>query len=200
MMASGEKAIGLFGGTFDPVHNGHLAVAQSYLNSGFIDELWVVLTPDPPHKAGRELSRYELRKEMLEQAFAGMSRVTITDVETRLPRPSYTIQTVRYLAERYGDYSFYLCIGEDSLVDFERWYKWEEILEHCDLLVARRPNTEINPVNSKISRHAHFIEHSPVEVSSSELREKISRNEEVSNQIPDAVRKTIHKHRLYQNY
>lgn len=197
-MAAG-KTIGLFGGTFDPVHNGHLAIARSYLNSGYIDELWVILTPDPPHKSSQKLSAYDLRKEMLEKAFSGMDHVKISDVEKSLPRPSYTIQTVRHLAKQFPAYRFYLCIGEDSLLDFEKWYKWEEILNCCDLLVAVRPDAGASKVSSSIMSHSRFIDHKPVEVSSSELRDNIARGGDVSDLIPPEVYDVIRKQKLYRN-
>lgn len=196
-MASTEKAIGLFGGTFDPVHNGHVAVTQSYLNSGLIDELWIILTPDPPHKADQPLSPYKLRKKMLEQAFRDVDRVTISDVENNLPRPSYTIQTILHLTEHFSRYKFYLCIGEDSLIDFDKWYRWEDILKHCELLVADRPNTNINMIDRKIIEKTHFIDHEPVEISSSGLRRKISQGEDITHLIPEGVYKLILSHNLY---
>ena len=198
-MDCGGKAIGLFGGTFDPVHCGHLSVVRSYLNSGILDELWIILTPYPPHKSEKNLSPYSLRKRMLQQAFKDVEGVVLTDVETELPKPSYTLRTLLYLKKQYKNERFYLCIGEDSLSDFESWYGWSEILKHCDLLVAARPGFQTDHVNEDVMKHAHFIEHEPVNVSSTGLRLKLSRGEDVGHLVPDGVYNLIKEYNLYQN-
>ena len=100
--------IGLFGGTFDPVHNGHISIVRSFLQSGYIDELWILLTPVPPHKLNKEHVSYEHRKEMLHLAFQDIDRVRISTIEQTLPKPSYTVQTVTHLAQKYPEDEFLL--------------------------------------------------------------------------------------------
>lgn len=197
-MASEKKVIGLFGGTFDPVHIGHVTVSRSYLDSNLIDELWLLLTPHPPHKTEQDLSSYLLRKQMLETAFRDYHDIKICDLETRLSPPSYTVQTLRHLHKKYSKNTFYLCIGEDSLNNFKTWYRWEEILTYCDLLVARRPNDHVTQADEQVLGHVHFVEHEPIEVSSSDVRQKIARQENVSDQLPEGVEKIIEQHQLYR--
>src|SRR5690554_3641750 len=106
--------IGLLGGTFNPVHNGHIAIAKAFLGSGEIDKLWVLLTSFPPHKKGDEFVSYELRHKMLKAAFSGLNNISVSTIEQTLPKPNYTIHTVRHLKEKYPEFSFLFCMGEDS--------------------------------------------------------------------------------------
>lgn len=198
-MPNSEQAIGLLGGTFDPVHNGHLSIAKSFLKSGFISELWILLTPDPPHKKENILNAYQERMEMLRAAFRSMDRVTISDLEESLPRPSYTIQTLEYLHEKYPQKTFYLCLGEDSVRNFKQWKDWEKILDYCELLVAQRPTADqLNP-DSIIASKTHFVDHKPVETSSTEIRKRVSEGKDISNLVPDEVKQIIEQKNLYNN-
>lgn len=195
-MGNSEESIGLLGGTFDPVHKGHFSIARSFLDSKFIGELWVVLTPTPPHKPDESITAYTHRKTMLELAFDDMEDIRISDVESRLPSPSYTIQTIEYLQEKYTEKTFYLCIGEDSLKDFTQWHRWEEILKRCHLLVAARPNVETDIENLPTGR-IHWVDHTPIHISSTELRKKLSQDIDVNDLIPEDVLTYIEKKNLY---
>lgn len=197
-MESSKQNVGLFGGSFDPVHNGHLSVAHSFLESAYISELWILLTPEPPHKVKKPTSEYSLRMEMLRAAFGSMDGVKISDVENKLPRPSYTIQTVKYLTEKYPDKKFSLCIGEDSLREFKDWKEWKKILQYCKLLVARRPSDKPLELDPIIAEKTHFVTHQPVEISSTCVRNKIKNGEEVANFIPEQVNQIIKEANLYK--
>lgn len=193
-----SKRIGLFGGTFDPVHNGHVAIVNSFLSSNEIDELWVVLTPFPPHKQDKEHASYDHRKHMLDLAFCDHTNVLVSTVEKQLPKPSYTIQTLKYLQSKYDDVKFYLCIGEDSLVNFDKWKDNLAILERCELLVAERPGISHKGTESNILKKTHFIAHEPVEASSTSVRSLLSLGRDVKHLLPQKVYKYINEHHLYQ--
>lgn len=197
-MRTTGRGIGLLGGSFDPVHNGHIAISESFLASGFISELWILLTPDPPHKKDKSLVDYEVRLRMLRDAFQQMDRVVISDIENKLPRPSYTIQTLQILNEKYPDENFYLCIGGDSVRDFKQWRDWKDILDYCELLVARRPSDRELQLDSNLASKAHFVTHEPVEISSTKIRKLISRGEDISNLVPPKVKEMIEKENLYK--
>lgn len=190
--------IGLFGGTFDPVHNGHVSLVHSFLNSGLIDELWVLLTPSPPHKTDDEQTGYDLRLRMALAAFEELDQVSISTVEQELPSPSYTIRTLRHLKRAHPEHDFKLCIGEDSLVHFHQWKQYEEILNECDLLVAKRPGMSSTDLEEKILKASHFVEHEPIPISSTDLRKRISNGEAYADLIPDKVLKIIEKEHLYR--
>lgn len=196
-MESGNKAIGIFSGSFNPVHNGHISIARSFLSSEFISSLWILLTPDPPHKNEKALAGYHHRYEMLKLAFGDWDRVIISDIETKLPKPSYTLQTLEYLQSQYPDNRFYLCVGGDSARNFTKWHKWENILSGTKLLVAKRKNESLN-LNKRVAKHAHVIEHEPIAISSTEIRNKISTGEDISDLVPKKVREYIKEHNLYK--
>ncbi|WP_421774637.1 nicotinate (nicotinamide) nucleotide adenylyltransferase [Gracilimonas sp.] len=189
--------IGLFGGTFDPVHNGHISIARSFLQSDLIDELWILLTPHPPHKSGEFQTAYELRFKMLKKVFSGEKKVFIKTIENELPKPSYSVQTIRYLKEHHSDNTYFYCMGEDSLVQFHTWKYYEEILEECKLLVAQRPGESHEEVAENILKRAHFIDHTPLDVSSSEIRENVANGVSIIDQVPKEVIKVIEKEQLY---
>lgn len=191
-----SRHIGLFGGTFDPVHNGHLSIAHSFLESNLIDELWVLLTPYPPHK-NQNQTAYDIRLRMLQKAFAGIQNLSITTIENELPKPSYSVQTIRHLKQKYPGHTYLYCMGEDSLVHFHTWKYYEEILEECELMVARRPGETHREVENKILQHTHFVDHTPLDISSSEIRNKIARGNSISDLVPEEVVKVIEKEQLY---
>jgi nicotinate-nucleotide adenylyltransferase len=189
------KRVGLFGGTFDPVHKGHVAVARSFLESGAIDELWVLLTPHPPHKQAREKTGYDDRYRMLTLAFQHLDDISISTIENELSPPSYTVKTIRHLQEKHPETKFYLCIGQDSLRHFHEWYRVEEILDRVNLLVAERPGVDSRNVDPQILEHVMFIQHEPVEASSTRVRKA---NGFKPEDLPQPVADYIEKKGLYQ--
>lgn len=197
-MSVQQKRIGLFGGSFDPVHNGHVAIAKSFLKSDILDELWVLLSPDPPHKTGQTQASFQSRLTMLHTAFKEFDDVKISDLEMQLPQPSYTIQTLEFLKEQYPNSIFYLCIGEDSLRDFKEWKDWRKILKHTDLLVAKRPATNIKEVDNILRNHVHFVDHEPIEVSSTMIRDAVASGDDISELIPSSIKTIIDNEKLYR--
>ncbi len=196
-MATLQKSIGLLGGSFNPVHNGHIAIVTSFLHSELIDELWILLTPDPPHKKEQTLADYFHRSAMLQAAFKGFENVKISDVEKNLPEPSYTIQTLEHLHKEYPNYNFYLCMGGDSLHDFTQWKDWQKILSYCDLIVARRPSADTALPANQMRDKVHFVDHEPIAVSSSAIRKRINEGKAISSLVPKSTEQYIKKHNLY---
>lgn len=193
------RNIGIFGGTFDPVHNGHVSIAKSFLESGIIDALWVFLNPDPPHKSHGPHESYAARFRLLSIAFESIENVQISDLETTLSKPCYTIQTVNYLADRYPEQSFYLCMGKDSFLSFKSWYKWEEILNYCRLLVADRPHNNDETVDPDLLDHTTFVDHEPIKVSSTQIRKNIAAGKSIADMVPVEVAAAIDEENLYRN-
>lgn len=197
-MAVSDRAIGLLGGTFDPVHNGHVSIAKSFLNSPYISSLLILLTPEPPHKPSREFASYSQRLKMLMAAFESIDKVKVSDLEFTLPKPSYTYQTVRYLNKSYSDTSLYLCLGEDSLQNFKKWHKWKGILEFCELLVAERPETGNKDHHDDLLRYTHFIQHKPVAISSTQIKKRLTNDKTIKNMVPEGVSDIIEQEKLYR--
>lgn len=190
-----KRRVGILGGSFDPVHCGHVRIANSFLESGLIDELLVILSPYPPHKQNQEQADFSRRLEMLKLAFADIKGVRISDVEQKLKKPSYTLQTIEYLQKQNPDNLYYLCIGEDSLQHFDEWYKYQKILEKVHLLVAERPGFNKSEADPEILEKTIFVEHQPYLASSTTIRK---RDGELKEDLPEAVAAYIDQHHLYE--
>lgn len=141
------RRIGIFGGTFDPVHLGHLIQAEQCRVQGELDEVWFVPAARPPHKPDADLTPFDRRAEMLELATAGEPRFRVEPIEADRPGPSYTADTLAGLTERHPDAEFWLVIGADSLRDFATWREPARITELAGLLVAPRPG--VGPVSAE---------------------------------------------------
>src|SRR4051812_33191298 len=135
--------VGVFGGTFDPVHYGHLILAEQCREQGRLDEVWFVPAPRPPHKEARALTRFDQRVEMLALALAGNPALKIEELEKERAGPSYTVDTLAELHGRHPAAELFLLVGSDTLADLPLWYQPVRILEQAALLVMTRPG---NPV------------------------------------------------------
>lgn len=198
-MGAYKQSVGLLGGSFDPVHNGHLSIARSFVESSYISDLWLLLTPESPHKTQQEFTEYELRFEMLSRAFKDDDNIVVSDVEKRLSPPYYTLQTLQHVTAQHPDTKFYLCMGEDSLVHFHTWYKWREILSCCELLVARRPSFQPETLDPEISNKTHYVVHEPVDISSTEIRKKVQNGADITDLVPSPAADIINREKLYRN-
>jgi len=165
------ERIGLMGGMFDPPHPGHRAIASSFLRSGYIDRLWILPTAHPPHKSS-SATDYHHRLAMCRFAFDGLVNCDVSDIESEMATPNYTLFTLQHVHNLHPDVQFCLCIGSDSLNRFTTWFRWEDILRTADLLVAVRNGDEATIPESLThhSRHIRFIPHEPVKDSSTHYR------------------------------
>lgn len=188
---------GILGGTFDPVHIGHLAIARSFLESGEIDELWIMPAPDPPHKQNQKITPFTVRIDWLQRAFRGFKNVLISDYEGHLPGPSYTVRTIESLKRDYPDRAFKLCMGTDSLEHIREWHEYKKLLRLCPMLVASRPGYETSGLPPSILENCTFVTHEEVAISSSELKNKLASDPDAWKWIPSNVRDKIRKESLY---
>lgn len=180
--------VGIFGGSFNPVHNGHIAVAESVLKSGLADEVWLTLSPQNPLKSGSsELIDDHQRLEMLRLAAEGLPGLRVCDIELCLPRPSYTINTLNELSRRHPGIRFRLLIGADNMQIFDRWRAADEILERYSPIVYPRPGYPCEGC----------IDMEQFNVSSTEIREMLKRGESINNLVPGKVEIYIRDNRLY---
>ncbi|MEX0994578.1 MAG: nicotinate (nicotinamide) nucleotide adenylyltransferase [Balneolaceae bacterium] len=193
-----KKRIGILGGSFDPVHNGHILIARSFLKSKVIHQLLITPAPSPPHKRGLSAT-FSHRYEMLKLAFQDEKRILISDIENNLPEPSYTLRTIETLQQKHPDNLFYLCMGGDSLAGLTSWYKYQQIMDKVSLLVAERPGVNHLEIAEHIKENAIFADHSPFEVSSTFIREERTGHQRVENlPLPDKVAEYISNHHLYR--
>ncbi len=166
------------------------------MRSGVIDKLLVLPAPVPPHKKEVEKAGFEDRLNMLRIAFQDFENVEVSDLELQLPEPSYTIRTIIHLQKTYPDVNWFLCMGEDSLVDFHKWYQYKEILKRIPLLAAERPGFDGQTIDPEILERTIFADHNPIDVSSTGIRET-ARIKGVANEVPAEVGEYIRENKLY---
>lgn len=196
MKESSERTVGIFGGTFDPVHLAHVHVVESVLASGECDEVWVIPALESPFKQGDDTVPFKHRFNMAKLAFSHLKRVKVLDTETRLPKPSYTADTLAKLREEYPDVDFRLCIGSDNLSGFHRWHKYKQLLDSTGLIVAERPGFNSDEVKRDVMDKATFVKHEPIAHSSTEIRREFA-NARFLYAVPANVLRYIQEHGLY---
>ena len=199
--------LGIFGGTFDPVHFGHLALAEECLAAANLDELWLVPAASPPHKGGKKLSRFDQRKEMLELAIAGNEKFKVEPMEADRPGPSFTIDTLEEIQKRKPNDELFLIIGGDSALEFSTWKDPAKIASLATIIVRIRPGFIMPTEQEFISQLGKelgvlpkviFVSGPPyLDVSSSLLKERVSNNKSVRYLLPRAVEVYIQQKKLY---
>ena len=200
-----KRRIGVFGGTFNPVHNGHINLVKNYRNMLSLDEIIVIPTNIPPHKANLNVIDSQDRIAMLNLAFEDEKYVSVSDIEIAAGGTSYTILTIEKLKETYPNDELFLLVGGDMFLCFESWREYKRILSLCTVCTAPRQKDEILKLiryQEKIdpSRENTIILDSPVlELSSSEIREKITDKTFLKGFVPRKVYEYILKKGLYEN-
>ncbi len=188
-----NKPIGLFFGSFNPIHNGHLMIANWMVEYANLDQLWFIVSPLSPFKSSTSLLADKQRLEMVNQAIGEDARFRASDVEFNLPLPSYTIDTLNHLKLQYPDYQFVLIMGSDQLPDFHRWKNPDQILEHYRLLVYPRSYRGAGEVDD--GQRDPLLDHPSVtlakapmmEISSTFIRNAIREGRDVRHFVPPTV-------------
>lgn len=187
--------IGLFFGSFNPIHHGHLILAQHFLNETDIDQVWMVVSPKNPFKSSVQLLDEYQRLHLVHLALENQTQIKAVDIEFKLPRPSYTIDTLTYLHEKYPNYRFSLIMGSDSLQNLSKWKNAEMIMQQYPIYVYRRPGYAVeNPGCKELS----VVEAPQIEISATHVRELIRQKKSVRYLLPDAVITEIEKCNYYQ--
>jgi nicotinate-nucleotide adenylyltransferase len=199
--------IGVFGGTFDPVHLGHLILAEQCREQAQLDEVWFVPAARPPHKVERTLTRFDQRAEMLALAIAGQPAFRINELEKDRPGPSYTADTLAELRRAHPEHEFWLLIGSDSVSDLPLWRDPGRIISQAGLIVAGRPGHPIPDVQQlrtmlgvsegSILRY-QAVDSPLIDISSRDLRRRVQLGRSIRYLVPRAVECYIHEKRLYQ--
>lgn len=189
--------IGLFGGSFNPPHVAHLAVAQACAEGADLDTVLWTPTPDPPHKPSARLAAAEHRLEMVRMATAGNERFGVSDVEFQRPGPHYTVGTLRVLRGAHPDAELALVIGGDSLASFASWREPEAILGLARLVVYRRPGSDISGVPASVMDRVTMVDGPALDLSATEIRARLGAGQTVRYLVPDAVLGYIEARRLY---
>jgi len=200
-----QKRLGIFGGTFDPPHVGHLILAAEARDQLKLDCTIWVLTPDPPHKQGKEVSIISDRLEMVKLAIGDDDDFSLSYVDIDRPGPHYTVDTIRILREQYPDCLLYYLLGGDSLQDLPKWYRVDEFLSVLDGIgVMRRPGDEIDLQElfdklPSLKQKLYFITAPLLEISAEQIRHRVSEHRAYRYYVLPRIYDYICEHKLYQN-
>jgi nicotinate-nucleotide adenylyltransferase len=198
--------IGIMGGTFDPIHNGHLMLGRQALEEYGLDQVWYMPSGQPPHKKDHAVTDAADRLEMVRRAVDGIDGFVCSDFEIQRPGITYSVETLRLLRQEYPADEFYFIIGADSFYEIERWFQPQEILKLTALMVAvreypgaaRSMEEQKKLLEEKYQARVHFLHCAKMDVSSSGLRRSISEGEPVGDLIPEAVLSYIKEKGLYK--
>lgn len=210
--------VGLMGGTFNPVHFGHLRIAEEAREGLFLDRVIFIPSADPPHKPLAGDVPYRLRHEMVRTAIAGNRAFELSDVEARRQGKSYSIDTISYFRASFPHDVLYFIIGSDSFCEIGTWHRYAEIFSSCNLIVAVRPGCHpvdpldalpvairgefvYTPENGTLQHDSgclvHFIKGCPLDISSTEIRRLVAAGRSISYLVPPAVEAYITEQRIY---
>lgn len=189
------KKTGLFFGSFNPIHVGHLILAEYFATQTELEEVWLVVTPQNPLKKKDSLLEQYLRLDLVHRAIEGNNNLRATDVEFKLEKPSYTIHTLIHLREQFPDRQFSLIMGEDNLVSLPRWKNYEQILEQFEVLVY--PRVGQHPSELAGHPHVHLVQAPVVEISSSQIRNLLKNKQSIRYLVPDAIYEYLLKEGFY---
>jgi nicotinate-nucleotide adenylyltransferase len=195
--------LGVFGGSFDPPHLGHLILAEEALSALNLERVLWVLTPEPPHKSPRSLSSVSIRLEMVEQAIGGNPRFILSRVDVDRPGPQYAVDTMKILRSESPGQEWTLLMGEDSLRDLPTWSRPQDLIRQCELGVMRRPGTlwDEKSLESQIpgiAQRMHFFMAPLVDISSSEIRQRRQQGRPIRYLVPPGVWDIIQQAGVYQ--
>lgn len=199
--------IGIFGGTFDPVHYGHLLLAETCREQCALDQVWLLPASVPPHKQTRTLTPADRRTEMLELAIAGHEAFVVSTLEIERGGVSYTVETLSTIREQHPDAELFFLMGADSLRDLPTWRETQRICQFATPVVVRRrgaPEPDFNVLNGMVDEQRlaeirrHQVEMPVVEFSSTAIRQAIGAGRSIRYQTPRSVEKYIEVHGLYR--
>lgn len=193
------KRIGLYFGTFNPIHIGHLVIANHMVEFSDLDEVWFVVTPQSPFKVKKSLLDNHHRYQMVLEATEEYPKLKPSKIEFELPQPNYTINTLVHLSEKYPDgYQFCLIMGEDNLNNFHKWKNYEAILEGYDLYVY--PRISEGDMNPKFNGHPkiHRVNAPIMEISSTFIRREHKKGKNIKPMLPAAVWKYMDEMNFYR--
>lgn len=186
------KKIGLFFGSFNPIHIGHLILGNYILENSDMEELWFVVSPQNPFKDKKSLLKDHNRLDMVQLAIRNYPKMRASNVEFSLPTPSYTVDTLTYLQEKYSDYSFSLIMGEDNLKSLHKWKNYELLLKNHQIIVYPRilvedTSTSMSVTELKNHENIHLIDAPIIELSATEIRNMIKEGKNVRPMLPPEV-------------
>jgi nicotinate-nucleotide adenylyltransferase len=189
--------ITLYFGSFNPVHTGHLIIANHLINFTETDEVWMVISPQNPFKKKKNLADSYDRLHLVELATEGYDQIKSSNIEFELPVPSYTIDTLTYLKERFPEHEFSIVVGSDNIPTFHKWKNYEMILAHYSVYVYMRPGTITDQYSEK--PNVHYLKGPLLDISSSFIRKLIKEGKSVRYLVTDKVFAYLEESNLYKD-
>jgi nicotinate-nucleotide adenylyltransferase len=180
--------VGLYFGSFNPIHIGHLIIANHILNASDIERIWFVVSPLNPFKKSDTLLNEYNRFYLVQKAIEQDNRLKASDIEFSLPKPSYTVHTLAYLKEKYPAHEFSIIMGSDSFQNIEKWKNAETILNNYELVIYKRPGFEIA---EKVNARINIMEAPLLEISATHIRELVRMGKSIKYLVPAAVEEEI---------
>lgn len=192
-----QKKIGLFFGSFNPIHVGHLIIAEYIVEHSDLKELWFVVSPRNPLKKKQSLLNDRQRLYMVNLAIEDDYRFRSCDIEFKLPQPSYTVNTLLHLAEKYPDKEFCLIMGEDNLDCIEKWYNYQFILNNYQIYVY--PRDDYKTEHKRELPNIHYVDAPKIGISATMIRQGIQEKKSVKYLMPEKVAKYVDEMGLYRS-
>ena len=190
--------IGLYFGTFNPIHVGHLIIANHMAEHSNLDQIWMVVTPHNPLKQKNTLLDDYQRLHLVRLATEDYPKIKPTDIEFKLPQPNYTVNTLAHLSEKFPQHEFSLIMGEDNLKSLHKWKNYEYILQHHDIYVYPRVSEEVENELFKNHPRIQIIDAPVVEISSTVIRDNIKKNKNIRPLLPQKVWEYVVHNNFYK--
>lgn len=192
------KKIGLYPGTFNPIHNGHVTLANYFINNTELDEVWVVITPQNPFKKNNDLIEDNYRLVMANKIFNHLKNIKVCDIEFQLEKPNYTIDTINKLLEDFPNNQFTLIIGEDNLTNFHQWKDYARILDLVNIFVY--PRIKKHDGNQEIADNTKIkiLDAPKIIISSEEIRKEMKEGNDIQSYLPKEIHQYIIEKKLYK--
>lgn len=187
--------VGLYFGSFNPIHVGHLIIANHLLNETQIEKIWLVVSPQNPFKENRSLLNEYDRLHLARLATEEDNRIKCSDIEFGLPKPSYTSNTLAFLSEKHPDIKFSIIMGSDSYQNLDKWKNFETIINNYNIYIYKRKEHEINKI---IGRKPIILNAPLIEISASQIRENIKSGKSIRYLVPEIVREEIETRKFYK--
>lgn len=190
--------VGIYSGSFNPVHIGHIALVDYIIEKGIVDEIWLIRSPQNPLKASNTLLSDDHRAMMLQLAIEGHRGLKICKIEDDLPKPNYTINTLRALQAENPDIEFHLIIGADNWDIFDKWRDWEVILSDYHLIIYPRPGSTSPVVDKEKYPNVQVVDAPQYDISSSEIRDRRAKRQTIKHLVSPNVDQYIKAYKLYK--
>jgi nicotinate-nucleotide adenylyltransferase len=188
--------IALYFGSFNPIHHGHLIIANHIVNTGIVDEVWLVVSPQNPFKNSAVLLNENHRLHLVQLSVEGEPKLRASNIEFKLPKPSYTVNTLSYLGEKYPSHQFSILLGSDGFQNINKWHNAPVILKSYPLLVYKRPGFEITET---FGANVNLLEAPLLQISSTHIRKLIKEGKSIRYLVPDIVAEEIARQYYYKS-